>query len=86
MDRYSKSQLMRSLNRSNDIEVSAEMKEAIERTAILHLRAGNLTEYAMCMSSLSKIDTVNALNTKIDSTDKKLTDLIAQLGGNTDKG
>ena len=83
MDRYSKSQLMRSLNRSNDIEVSQHMKEEIELTAIQHLRAGNLTEYAMCMSTLSKIDTVNALNTKIDSTEKKLSALINQLGGNT---
>ena len=83
MNRYDKSQLMRNLNRSNDIEVSKGTKEALESTAIKHLRAGNLTEFAMCMTTIAKIDTVNTLNDKIDSTDAKLNKLIAGLGGDT---
>ena len=86
MNRYDKSQLMRNLNRSNDIEVSKSTKDKLEETAILHLRAGNMTEFAMCMTTIGKIDTVNNLNDRLDSTDAKLTKLIAGLGGNIEDG
>jgi hypothetical protein len=81
MDRYSKSQLARNFNRSNDIDVSAKFKEKLEDRAIMHLSAGNMTEYMVCMSTLGKIDTVNQLNTKIDDTNATVAKLVEALGG-----
>jgi hypothetical protein len=80
MDRYSKSQLARNFNRSNDIDVSAEFKQKLEDRAIMHLSAGNMTEYMVCMSTLGKIDTVNQLNTKIDDTNATVAKLVEALG------
>ena len=86
MDRYSKSQLARNFNRSNDIEVSDEFKKKLEDKAIAHLAAGNMTEYMVCMTSLGKIETMNALNDKVNDTSdqvKKLAKTISDLT-NTD--
>ena len=86
MDRYSKSQLARNFNRSNDIEVSDGFKQKLEEKAIAHLAAGNMTEYMVCMTSLGKIETMNALNAKVDDTSatvKKLAKAVADLS-NTD--
>ena len=86
MDKYSKSQLARNFNRSSDIEVSDRFKEQLEEKAIAHLAAGNMTEYMVCMTSLGKIETMNALNAKVDDTSatvKKLAKAVADLS-NTD--
>ena len=82
MDRYSKSQLARNFNRSNDIEVSDEFKQRLEDKAIAHLSAGNMTEYMVCMTTLGKIETMNALNDKVDTNSdavRKLTKAVADL-------
>ena len=86
MDRYSKSQLARNFNRSSDIEVSDGFKKRLEDKAIAHLAAGNMTEYMVCMTSLGKIETMNALNDKVNDTSdqvKKLAKTISDLT-NTD--
>ena len=75
MDRYSKSQLARNFNRVSDIEVSDGFKQKLEDKAIAHLGAGNMVEYMVCMTSLGKIETMNALNDKVDATN----DTIAKL-------
>lgn len=80
MDRYSKSQLARNFNRSNDIEVSDGFKQKLEEKAIAHLAAGNMTEYMVCMTSLGKIETMNALNDKVDATSDAVAKLAKQLG------
>tara|TARA_R110002012_G_scaffold320505_3_gene544322 strand:+ start:963 stop:1238 length:276 start_codon:yes stop_codon:yes gene_type:complete len=82
MDKYSKSQLARNFNRSNDIEVSDGFKKQLEEKAIAHLAAGNMTEYMVCMTSLGKIETMNALNAKVDDTSdivKKLAKTVSDL-------
>ena len=61
MDRYTKSNISRGFNRSNDIEVSKELRSNIERAASLHLLAGNMTQYMLAMNSLAKIDTQASL-------------------------
>ena len=80
MDKYSKSQLARNFNRSSDIEVSDRFKEQLEEKAIAHLAAGNMTEYMVCMTSLGKIETMNALNDKVDATSDAVAKLAKQLG------
>ena len=85
MDRYSKSQLARNFNRSSDIEVSDGFKQQLEDKAIAHLAAGNMTEYMVCMTSLGKIETMNALNDKVNDTSdqvKKLAKTISDLTNN----
>ena len=61
MDRYTKSNISRGFIRSNDIEVSKELRSNIERAASLHLLAGNMTQYMLAMNSLAKIDTQASL-------------------------
>jgi len=75
MDRYSKSQLARNFNRSNDIEVSEGFKGRLEDKAIAHLAAGNMTEYMVCMTTLGKIETMNALSEKQEQTSKSVDEL-----------
>ena len=80
MDRYSKSQLARNFNRSSDIEVSDKFKERLEEKAIAHLGAGNMVEYMVCMTSLGKIETMNALNDKVDATSDAVAKLAKHIG------
>ena len=85
MDRYSKSQLARNFNRSNDIEVSDAFKAKLEDKAIAHLAAGNITEYMVCMTSLGKIETMNALNDKVNATNDTITKLAETVAGLVNK-
>ena len=65
MNRYDKSKITQSFNRSSEIAVSDELRTRLERIAVLHLTAGNMTEYMVAMNSLSKLDTSVALSDAI---------------------
>ena len=79
MDKYSKSQLARNFNRTSDIEVSEQFKQRCEDKAIAHLAAGNMTEYMVCMTTLGKIETMNASNDKVEATNKTVEGLAKSL-------
>ena len=66
MNRFQKDQAFKSLQRSQDIQVSTNTKNQIESIAVAHFAAGNMTEFAVGMNTLGKIDTQNEILSQID--------------------
>ena len=52
MNRFQKDQAFKSLQRSQDIQVSTNTKDQIESIAVAHFAAGNMTEFAVGMNTL----------------------------------
>ena len=69
-------QVGQQFRRTNDIEIRQEDKDAIVKIGIGHLAVGNINEFMLAMTTLSKIETTADLSNKLDQVSQVLNGLV----------
>lgn len=80
MNRYMTSGITRNFQRTQDINVTSEQKDAIVNIGIAHLAVGNSTDFMLAMNSVSKLDVSQDLSSKLDEVTKVLSTVTNTLG------
>ena len=68
MNRYMTSGITRNFQRTQDINVTSEQKDAIVNIGIAHLAVGNSTDFMLAMNSVSKLDEVTKVLSTVTNT------------------
>ncbi len=80
MNRYMTSGITRNFNRTQDVNVTSEQKDAIVNIGIAHLAVGNSTDFMLAMNSVSKLDVSQDLSAKLDQVTKVLSTVTKTIG------
>ena len=76
MNRSTVYQVGQQFRRTNDIDIKQEDKDAIVKIGIGHLAVGNINEFMLAMTTLSKIETTADLSNKLDQVTQVLNGLV----------
>ena len=69
-------QVGQAFRRTNDIDIKQEDKDAIVKIGIGHLAVGNINEFMLAMTTLSKIETTADLSNRLDQVTQILNGLV----------
>tara|TARA_R100000458_G_scaffold57689_1_gene64274 strand:- start:737 stop:1015 length:279 start_codon:yes stop_codon:yes gene_type:complete len=72
--------ITRNFNRTQDVNVTSEQKDAIVNIGIAHLAVGNSTDFMLAMNSVSKLDVSQDLSAKLDQVTKVLSTVTKTIG------
>ena len=85
-NRYANNDALRNLKRMNgDLSISKEQKDRLFNIATAHLAAGNVGDFVTAISVVTKADTMNEIQERLDKQEEQQLKMMELMQGNKEK-